>query len=302
MKDFQKSLSNEIVQAFLFEDAYDVQSGDNFALTKGDVVQADLRPRIAQISNELKQLKNATYGQLDQDESGKVFVKNQQLPGAAAPATQAPVASGDNKQHVKQVVADVKDDLAKKEVIDFIKMLKDNGALSSLTIVDDATRKKIASAVASIVKKKSISEAEFNLFNEAYNALTGSGLVCEVDPATQAPGVNDTKVGDLISNIPAELKNDPKLAYISNLQKELASYNNVQDIDASGSEFMAVVTGVDKNKVNVKLLIPASRNSDGSVRYKDGSDMVLPMKSIKKRTPAAKARGIFGKAVDWVTG
>jgi len=235
-----------------------------------------------------------------------------------------PLQQESSQQHIKQVVHDVKGDLAKKEVIDFIKMLKDNGSLSSLTAVDDATRKEIANAVASIIKKKSISEAEYNLFNEAYEALTGTGFICELDvnggkaadpataPAPDAPSLSaanepkpsyDTmKVGELIKNVPAELKSDPKIAYVQKLQKELDSYSQIQDANVTESPFMAVVTGVENNKVSAKLLIPASRNKDGSIRYKDGSDLVIPMKSVMKRTPASKARGIFGKAVDWVTG
>lgn len=313
MSDYKNTFVEGIVNSFLFEDAYDVQNPKQFDLTNGDVVQIDLRPRIQQLSSELNKLKSVPLEKLTQTDDGKVVVKDEP---AAQPTQSATAASTTppKKETAKEIVSDVKGDLAKKEILDFIKMLKDNGSLSTLSIIDDKTRQAIAKAIAKMVQKKSISESDFTLCNEAHEKLTGKGIVCELDvsgtkpapvaaPAASAPvsAAPEAKpsptVAELIKNIPAELKDDPRLQYVLNLQKELDSYKN-QNIDID-RDFMGTVTSVDKNKVHVKTLIPDSRKPDGSIRYKTGTDMVVPFTSIRRRAPAEKAQSLLGKIGNW---
>lgn len=148
LNDFKTCLETELVSGMLFhEDNYSLDAGQHFELAPNDIVKIDLRPLIQKTLQDLKAIKSATYGQVNVDEdTGEVSINGESLQSTDSnePSTQNGAVNDDKNS--EQVSPDQKND-----IVEFLKMLKDNGALEQLGSLDQETKKKIADAVYKLI-------------------------------------------------------------------------------------------------------------------------------------------------------
>jgi hypothetical protein len=136
MTDAHDDIQKLIIQTFF--EAFEIDSSADTSIIPNDVVKIDLRPELSRLEQTLRQIRTATYGQLDYDDMTKKVSFGDNNQSQQSPQSQQAQQKGSGKP-------------GEKEIGDFLKMLKQNGAMEQLKNLDVDTKSKIAAEILKMV-------------------------------------------------------------------------------------------------------------------------------------------------------
>jgi hypothetical protein len=140
-----------IVSAFF--EAYEIDTKSHDTIIPGDVVKIDVRPELSRLEQTLRQIKTATYGQIEYDDMTQEVSFNDQPQSQNASADASADGTADAQNASKPPSIDNPSGKApEQQTLDFLKLLKQNGALDQLKNLDMGTKSKIASEVLNLIK------------------------------------------------------------------------------------------------------------------------------------------------------
>ena len=209
--EYKSYIENEILGNVLFDEDYNIDTQQHFALAPKDIIKIDLRTYLKNVVSDIKAVRSASYGQVEVDDvTGDVKVNGQ------------PLQSQNGEQGVGAVAApstEVSKD-SRKDIVEFLKLLKSNGSLEKLKGLDPATKKSIADKI--------------------LKTLTAKPKV-NTPKTTPAPAASDPE--DQLKNMPTDIHEEELLmkeAYI--VLTELETNKNVDDPAAKAAMAKSVAS------------------------------------------------------------
>jgi hypothetical protein len=143
MTNFKDLIDEQILNGMIFSEDYSIDNKEHFSLAPNDVVKIDMRTHLKNIIGDIKDLRKSTYGQVEVDDvTGDVSINNEKLQSNNSSENNA--ADTVSPDVTKQ--SEISDDV-KKDIVEFIRLLKNNGSLEKLKGMDTATKMKIADTI-----------------------------------------------------------------------------------------------------------------------------------------------------------
>jgi hypothetical protein len=144
-QDYKNFIETEILKGIIFnEDSYNVDAGEHFELAPNDIVTLDIGSYGKKIIADMKAFKNAKYSQVEIDDTTKEVTINGQPLQSDSSGGQAGGAGQTSGQKMEPQT--------RSSVVDFLKLLKANGALDKLKDLDPATKQKIAGEILKLIQ------------------------------------------------------------------------------------------------------------------------------------------------------
>jgi len=198
-QDYKNFIETEILKGIIFnEDSYNVDAGEHFELAPNDIVTLDVGSYGKKVITDMKAFKNAKHSQVEIDDTtNEVTINGQPLQSdSSGGSSQAGGETGGQKMEPQ----------TRSNVVDFLKLLKANGALDKLKDLDPATKQKIAGEILKLIQGGGSAQPQ-----------AADPAAQQATPAAMSP--EETKALDDNMNAAKNLPNGPHPDEIENLKK-----------------------------------------------------------------------------------
>lgn len=255
----------------LDEQSYEIKNNDQFHVSPGDVIVIDPRPYLNKLKSDINTLRKLNYSQFNIDD-----ITND-------------VEISPLKKQETQVSNDVKD-----EIVNFLKLLKDNGSLGKLKDIGDDVKKDIVDQIKKIIDYELNQGQQIPESNILFEAL--------VELNNTHTNLSDGPVIDVIkspSQYGIDSKKDKKFRLVKKYIKgKIDEFKSINDIaNKAHGEIIGLVNNESNGKVNVTQMVRRNTNDKSSTFDTTNNKFDVPIKIIKKKISKdnAKKSSIFSK-------